>query len=61
MDASSMLLERNAAKPCVPGWGRRADAKYGISHDSTSYNVFPVSTSYNVFPVSTSYNVFPVA
>jgi hypothetical protein len=54
MDASSMLLERNAAEPCVPGWGRRAAAKYGISHDSTSYNVFPVSASYNVFPVNVS-------
>ena len=40
-----MLFQRDAAEQCVPGRGRRADAKSGISHDSTIYNVFRVSLS----------------
>jgi hypothetical protein len=42
MDAAFMSLERNAPQPRVPGPGRGADAKSGISHDSTIYNVLPL-------------------
>ncbi len=42
MDAAFMSLERNAPQPCVPRPGRGADAKSGISRDSTIYNVLPL-------------------